>query len=354
MEAMYTNVVKTIYGEKTIDVFACNIVDFDDEIDVLITSAFRGSYEPTPKTMFEALYNCGISVQDLSEEPEIDLRELCNLWLSKETGSSRLKIRRIGCVEMSSYTQGRTEWHNQESEILTSIKACFRMLDMAAVAGIRIENVAMPLLGAGNQQISSNLTLLPLINESIDFLKRNEYVKKIYFIDYSPKNAFNVAAAMQKMYSLRNEEPEDAPKNDSVAASADIRLFISYTVTDRAVADNLCLELEKHGVKVWYAPRNVSGNDYASSIVRAISECTHFVTIISKNSMMSEHVLNEIDLAFNQLKRNIRFLPLRIDEEELRPAFAYYLSRQHWTNAQIPPLEKRIKEFVEKIIAEGR
>jgi len=107
--------------------------------------------------------------------------------------------------------------------------------------------------------------------------------------------------------------------------------------------------LESRGIKVWYAPRDIVGSDYASAIVKAIQECSHFVTIISKDSMLSEHVLNEIDLAFNQLSRNIRFFPLRIDTQELRPAFSYYLSRQHWMDAHIPPIEERLEEFANKI-----
>ena len=348
MQAIYANTIKTLYGEKSIEVFSGNIVDFDKEIDVLITSAFRGSYTPSPRTLFEALYRADISVQKLSRNPEIDLRDLCNLWLSKEIQGSNLKIRRVGCIEMRAYAYDQAKWESQESDIITSIKAYFKMLEMASAAGINIEYVAMPLLGAGNQNISSDLTLIPIINESINFLKRNACVKKIYFIDFNYKNALKIVAAMQKMYSLQTD---DMDEQKGISASK-AKLFISYTSKDKNVADNLCSKLEAHGIKVWYAPRDVLGNDYASSIVKAISECTHFVTIISKNSMMSEHVLNEIDHAFNQLRRNIRFLPLRIDIEELRPAFSYYLSRQHWMDAHDPPIENRLEEFVERIVRE--
>ncbi|MDO5478408.1 MAG: toll/interleukin-1 receptor domain-containing protein, partial [Clostridia bacterium] len=207
------------------------------------------------------------------------------------------------------------------------------------------------LLGGGVQGISSDLTLIPIINESVEFLRRNEFVKKIYFIDLNPKNAFNAASTMQKMYSLQSRKDE-AVRDKVPVINKGAKLFISYNSDDRKVADDLCAKLEAGGIKVWYAPRDIVDNDYASSIVRAISECSHFVTIISKNSLKSEHVLNEIDLAFGELKRNIRFLPLRIDLEELRPAFTYYLSRQHWTDAHVPPLDSRLDEFVEKILGE--
>ena len=72
----------------------------------------------------------------------------------------------------------------------------------------------------------------------------------------------------------------------------------------------------------------------------------------AKNSLASEHVLNEIDLAFQETKRGVRFFPLKLDHEEMGPAFKYYLSRQHWMDATLPPLEKRLDEFVEKLMNE--
>ena len=86
--------------------------------------------------------------------------------------------------------------------------------------------------------------------------------------------------------------------------------FISYSSADKNIADNLCSKLEQNGVCVWYAPRNIDTADYASAIVKAITNCTHFIVIISHNSLQSQHVLNEIDLAFQELRRKIRFYPL--------------------------------------------
>ena len=78
-----------------------------------------------------------------------------------------------------------------------------------------------------------------------------------------------------------------------------------------------------------------------------------FTIHLSQNSLQSQHVLNEIDIAFSELKRNIRFKPLKIDEESLGAAFTYYLSRQHWMDAHIPPIEKRLDEFVQKLIEDN-
>lgn len=143
---------------------------------------------------------------------------------------------------------------------------------------------------------------------------------------------------MGKIYSV----PEQAQPRQKYA-------FISYSSKDKNIADNLCAKLEQNGVRVWYAPRDVSG-PYAQSIVQAIDAATHFIVILSQHSLVSEHVLNEIDLAFQNLPEHITFSPLRHDDAVFTPSFKYYLSRQHWMDATVPPLENRLNEFVRELV----
>ena len=126
--------------------------------------------------------------------------------------------------------------------------------------------------------------------------------------------------------------------------------FISYSSKDRDIAEKMCAQLESRGIGVWYAPRDITSTDYASAIVEAITKSIYFVVILSHNSIRSNHVLNEIDLAFSELQRGMKILPVRIDEEELGPAFLYYLSRQQWIDAHIPPIELRFSEMAEKYL----
>lgn len=66
--------------------------------------------------------------------------------------------------------------------------------------------------------------------------------------------------------------------------------------------------------------------------------------------MASEHVLNEIDLAFQNLSKGIKFKPLRIHNAMFTQDYKYYLSRQHWMDASVPPLEERLNEFVADLL----
>jgi hypothetical protein len=49
--------ISTRFGQKSVEVYLGDICLFDETIDILTTSAFVRSYNPTPRTVFEALNN---------------------------------------------------------------------------------------------------------------------------------------------------------------------------------------------------------------------------------------------------------------------------------------------------------
>lgn len=346
MNALFSAQVETDFGNKTIDIYSCSVTDFDENIDVLLTSAFVGSYAPVPRTLFAALDEIGISVKKLAEFPAFDLRTHCNTWLSEDISSFSKYIHRIGCVELVNHSIWKPFDSKVEQEMINSIRTFFNLLDIAGFYGIKTETIALPLLGSGCQQIAGDLMIVPLLNECITFLRRNADVRRICFIEKNEEKVKLITTCLKNSYHLKQPPRFGRPHEDAQPMT-----FISYSAKDKNVADNLCAKLETSGMRVWYAPRNVQG-PYAEAIARAIDKCTHFVVILSENSMKSQHVLNEIDLAFQRLPNNIKFKPLRIDDTALAPSFKYYLSRQHWMDALLPPLEDRLNEFVKKIISE--
>lgn len=327
---------------KTISVYCGDILNFGEKIDILTTSAFRRSYFPTPGTLFGALKKAGISVAALAIRPQIDMRSSCNIWLSREMKKHSDRFGRIGCIE---FLSPRLRGNAEKSDVLSSLRSYFFMLDIAAANGIPMETVALPLLGSGSQQLEARLMAMPIINECIAALKRNPSIKRICFAEKSQEKAEMLIKALKSSYNLQAME---RTQNDRKPTSC-AKVFLSYSSRDSSIADSLCEKLEKRGAKVWYAPRDVVG-PYAAAIADAIADATHFVVILSENSLRSEHVLNEIDLAFQNLPDKIRFKPLRIDPIELNSSFKYYLSRQHWIDATEPPIEIHLGIFADKLL----
>ena len=346
MESLIEKSVSTPYGEKTVSVHALDIASVSEPLDIMTVSAFVRGYAPTPRTLLGALSDRNISVRQLAEEPEIDLRDLCNVWLSKEIRGGDLPIRRIGCIELLGYAVRYSTEARDERRIASSIRAYFSMLEIAALSGIPCETVGLPILGGGIQDVSMDLVATPMISECVRLLKDCEQIKRIRVITNNKKQAEAFARTLDSSYSILVQRSGGQEKG--AASERRGKVFLSFSSKDRRFADLLCARLERAGVGVWYAPRDIQTNDYASAIFDAISHCDDFIVILSRDSLRSNHVLNEVDLAFRQLDRGIRLLPLKLDDAELGPAFSYYLSRIQRYEANGCGTEACLSGFIQK------
>jgi len=125
-------------------------------------------------------------------------------------------------------------------------------------------------------------------------------------------------------------------------------VFISYSHNDKTIADAVCAKLEESKIRVWIAPRDVpAGANFAGSIIEAINSCKIFILIWTANANASEHILNEINQAFD---KGITIIPFRIQNVEPTDSMRYYIGRTHWLDALTPPLEKHIKLLADTIL----
>lgn len=335
-------------GVKKLRVVCGNIMNYPDEIDLLTVSAFKNIYYPKERTLIGSLYSeKQISVDELAKDPFLDLRHQGSCWISKETGDST--FRRIGCVELSDFS--RISDRNNE-DYLPIIKTYFRLLDIAAGLGIKISHIASPMLGTGNQGIDEKLIAYPLVNEVISFLRRNPAAESYTFFHLNFEKAHALAEMIESSYQVRQME-----QHPSGISKEKTFVFISYTTQgDQDAADLICRILQEKGIDYWFAPRDIHSGAYAEAIFNAINKCTHFICLISKNSMRSPHVLNEIDLAFQHVRDGVQILPYRLDDQgfDLEPSFSYYLSRMQWNNGFPNPAEARAREFIEKVFGTGK
>jgi TolB-like protein/tetratricopeptide (TPR) repeat protein len=123
--------------------------------------------------------------------------------------------------------------------------------------------------------------------------------------------------------------------------------FVSYANQDTAVAETVCANLERHGLRCWIAPRDVvPGALYADSIVRAINGTKLMVLVLSQHSVASPHVSKEIERASSK-RRPI--IALRIDTAPLTPALEYFLSESQWVDATIGGLDAALAKLSEAI-----
>lgn len=126
-------------------------------------------------------------------------------------------------------------------------------------------------------------------------------------------------------------------------------VFISYSSKDQNIANELSEALQKHGIESWISSKSIKEGSYAKQIIQGINGAKIFLVLISKNSIASNHVKNEIDRAHSRLKEGIIIIPFIIDECELDEECEYYLCRQEMINGTNPPILDRINEIAIRI-----
>jgi hypothetical protein len=124
-------------------------------------------------------------------------------------------------------------------------------------------------------------------------------------------------------------------------------VFISYSHTNKAIADAICANIENAAVRCWIAPRDIApGMDWPTAILNAIVASRVMVLVFSAESNRSKQVGNEISLAFDN---NLVIIPFRIDNIPPEPGKQYYLSRTHWLDAMNPPTQEQINKLVSHV-----
>ena len=105
-------------------------------------------------------------------------------------------------------------------------------------------------------------------------------------------------------------------------------IFISHSKDDLQEADIVYDYLESQGYKCWMDTHDITpGIPYAKEIMKGFNESDAVVVVISKNTLRSVGVLNEID---NVYKRNKIIIPFIIEELQMSDEMSFYLSRTQW------------------------
>src|SRR6202790_2503516 len=124
-------------------------------------------------------------------------------------------------------------------------------------------------------------------------------------------------------------------------------VFISYASQDAAVANASVESLERHGIRCWFAPRDVvPGSLYADEIVGAINDAKVVVLVLSQHSVASPHVGKEIERASSKRRRIVAF---HTDSAPLTRGFEYFLSESQWIDVGTGGMDAAIAKLVEAV-----
>ena len=129
-------------------------------------------------------------------------------------------------------------------------------------------------------------------------------------------------------------------------------VFISYHESSAGgLAAQIADTLEASGISCWYAKRDIpTGGDFARAIPLQIDACKVFLLILNENAQTSEHIGNELALAFRRWnrKKDITIFPVKIGDFEEESWIKYYLVRAQILKCAVLDAE-RMQELTRRV-----
>jgi hypothetical protein len=124
-------------------------------------------------------------------------------------------------------------------------------------------------------------------------------------------------------------------------------VFVSYSTSDKPIADAVCATLERSGVRCWIAPRDIlPGLDWGAAIVDAIGASRVMVLVFSASANKSPQIKREVERAVH---KGVTIIPLRIEDVPLGKTLEYFISSSHWLDAFTPSVEAHLDRLAETV-----
>ncbi len=105
------------------------------------------------------------------------------------------------------------------------------------------------------------------------------------------------------------------------------QVFLSYSSSDREIAQRIVDELRQEGIRVWFDAYELQpGDSIAKAIENAISASDYLIVLLSPNSVNSKWMRQELGTALSNdlTTRDITLLPVVIKDCEIPPSLARY------------------------------
>ena len=100
---------------------------------------------------------------------------------------------------------------------------------------------------------------------------------------------------------------------DFKPVNASPRAFLSYTSADRALAGKIAADLQENGIETWWDGWEIgAGDSIVAKINEGLSGCTHFIVLLTPDSIDKPWVQTEMDAGFvRRVSGEAKFIALR-------------------------------------------
>lgn len=106
---------------------------------------------------------------------------------------------------------------------------------------------------------------------------------------------------------------DDLPLEFVTTGTTAPKVFLSYAWENRILAEKIAIALQSNGIDTWWAEWCISaGDSLRQKIDAGLSECTHFVVLLTPESIQKPWVNQEMDAGLvRRLTQKAKFIPLR-------------------------------------------
>lgn len=114
-----------------------------------------------------------------------------------------------------------------------------------------------------------------------------------------------------------SDEDRGTVELKAIDAATPRKVFLSYAGEDAILAERLGRALMAKGIDTWWAGWSLAaGDSIRQKIDEGLSDCTHFVVLLTPRSIEKPWVKTEIDAGFvRKVEERCRFIPLRSELE---------------------------------------
>lgn len=291
---------------KTLEFVHGDLCEIQKECDLIVCSAYKNAYAPTPKSMLGSLYQKGIDVGKLAQNPQLDFKFM-GCWMSHSTGTG---FKRIACVELLDYSERYTEIQTADIILKKAFSTLKFMLEQASISEIPVQTIALPILGGGYEKIEIPFILSTLSAQCREILRSNSGVKKIIFYEQNPQK-FQIS--VQLLHDIFDPNPR--------AQTPEV--FISYSSKQTEQAEEICEFLRANNISCWMAPDSIpAGSNYIEMIPLALEQVKIVVVLLTPDAEKSKWVQKEVSTAIGSGKY---LIPYQMEEYPISMPFQFLL-----------------------------
>ena len=271
--------------ERIIELWQGDLTEMPPEeaVDILVVSAFPNSYLPLQGTLIGALHQKGISVKALSNDKQVDLREYCSCWLSKEVKAEvrGIQFDHILCFEPANL--------GSPADVVGDI---FRSLVPFIIGDMQVIQVAMPLVSSGNKGASVSEMVDALFTAATNWMENGLPLKRLKIVECSPMKAAEIKGAFEIL--KRHYQKAVAEKKRKTQYD----LFISYSHKNADIANSIVEDLKalKPDMRIFIDHQElIPGIAWQDKLYRSLDDSRMVLTLYSPEYVISKACQEEFN-----------------------------------------------------------